>query len=161
MIKGLIEDTLFSTQPAMVLNLKTCASSPPVRKNILSATSCNKRKQIYNWIKNDGTFTLHHSSSHSQAATDHLSVRLNSLNQNVSVKRLMLRQLRATLNKGRTCVFVPEHRLISARLPADSRGLTVWLSLRRSLVQIRGAVLCPQPGPTLHREGDMLPACAQ
>uniref|UniRef100_G3QAS1 Synaptotagmin-like mitochondrial and lipid-binding domain-containing protein n=1 Tax=Gasterosteus aculeatus aculeatus TaxID=481459 RepID=G3QAS1_GASAC len=55
MIKGLIEDTLFSTQPAMVLNLKTCASSPPVRKNILS---------------------------------------------NVSVKRLMLRQLRATLNKG-------------------------------------------------------------
>ncbi|XP_070699186.1 phospholipid transfer protein C2CD2L [Pempheris klunzingeri] len=27
-IKGLIEDTLFSTQPAMVLNLKTCASSP-------------------------------------------------------------------------------------------------------------------------------------
>ncbi|XP_029376002.1 phospholipid transfer protein C2CD2L [Echeneis naucrates] len=28
MIKGLIEDTLFSTQPAMVLNLKTCASGP-------------------------------------------------------------------------------------------------------------------------------------
>ncbi|XP_049897301.1 phospholipid transfer protein C2CD2L isoform X4 [Epinephelus moara] len=28
MITGLIEDTLFSTQPAMVLNLKTCASSP-------------------------------------------------------------------------------------------------------------------------------------
>lgn len=28
MIKGLIEDTLFSTQPAMVLNLKTCASTP-------------------------------------------------------------------------------------------------------------------------------------
>ncbi|XP_026183899.1 phospholipid transfer protein C2CD2L [Mastacembelus armatus] len=27
-IKGLVEDTLFSTQPAMVLNLKTCASSP-------------------------------------------------------------------------------------------------------------------------------------
>ncbi|XP_037323217.2 phospholipid transfer protein C2CD2L isoform X1 [Pungitius pungitius] len=59
MIKGLIEDTLFSTQPAMVLNLKTCASSSP-------------------------------------AAMDHLSVRLNP---NVLVKRLMLRQLRATLNK--------------------------------------------------------------
>ncbi|XP_074527953.1 phospholipid transfer protein C2CD2L isoform X2 [Halichoeres trimaculatus] len=27
-IKGLIEDTLFSTQPAMVLNLKTCVSTP-------------------------------------------------------------------------------------------------------------------------------------
>ncbi|KAM6912065.1 phospholipid transfer protein C2CD2L [Lycodopsis pacificus] len=27
-IKGLVEDTLFSTQPAMVLNLKTCAPSP-------------------------------------------------------------------------------------------------------------------------------------
>ncbi|KAM8897826.1 phospholipid transfer protein C2CD2L isoform 2-T3 [Spinachia spinachia] len=63
MIKGLIEDTLFSTQPAMVLNLKTCISSPP-------------------------------------AAMDHLSVGLNSVNQNVLVKRLMLRQLRATLTKG-------------------------------------------------------------
>lgn len=31
MIKTLIEDTLFSTQPAMVLNLKTCVSSPVVR----------------------------------------------------------------------------------------------------------------------------------
>uniref|UniRef100_A0A3Q3WU59 Synaptotagmin-like mitochondrial and lipid-binding domain-containing protein n=1 Tax=Mola mola TaxID=94237 RepID=A0A3Q3WU59_MOLML len=36
MIKGLIEDTLFSTQPAMVLNLKACASSPLVR-NIQSS----------------------------------------------------------------------------------------------------------------------------
>ncbi|XP_068572321.1 phospholipid transfer protein C2CD2L isoform X2 [Cebidichthys violaceus] len=63
MIKGLIEDTLFSTQPAMVLNLKTCASSP-------------------------------------LAPMDHLSVRLNSVSQSVLVKRLMLRQLRATLCKG-------------------------------------------------------------
>ncbi|KAM4619826.1 phospholipid transfer protein C2CD2L [Polymixia lowei] len=30
MIKELVEDTLFSTQPAMVLNLKTCISSPAV-----------------------------------------------------------------------------------------------------------------------------------
>ncbi|XP_068457545.1 phospholipid transfer protein C2CD2L isoform X2 [Clinocottus analis] len=63
MIKGLIEDTLFSTQPAMVLNLKTCAPSP-------------------------------------LAPVDHLSVRLNSVSQNVLVKRLMLRQLKATLSKG-------------------------------------------------------------
>lgn len=34
MIKGLIEDTLFSTQPAMVLNLKASASSPLVRKSV-------------------------------------------------------------------------------------------------------------------------------
>ncbi|CAB1419987.1 unnamed protein product [Pleuronectes platessa] len=61
MIKGLIEDTLFSTQPAMVLNLKTCASSP-------------------------------------SAPMDLLSVGLNS--QSVLVRRLQLRQLRATLSKG-------------------------------------------------------------
>ncbi|XP_060941675.1 phospholipid transfer protein C2CD2L [Limanda limanda] len=35
-IKGLIEDTLFSTQPAMVLNLKTCASSPSAPMGLLS-----------------------------------------------------------------------------------------------------------------------------
>ncbi|XP_062262942.1 phospholipid transfer protein C2CD2L [Platichthys flesus] len=61
MIKGLIEDTLFSTQPAMVLNLKTCASSPSVPMDLLS-------------------------------------VGLNS--QSVLVRRLQLRQLRATLSKG-------------------------------------------------------------
>ncbi|XP_044225491.1 phospholipid transfer protein C2CD2L [Thunnus albacares] len=63
MIKGLIEDTLFSTQPAMVLNLKTCASSP-------------------------------------LAPMEHLSVGLNSVPQSVLVRRLLLRQLRATLSKG-------------------------------------------------------------
>lgn len=63
MIKGLIEDALFSTQPAMVLNLKTCGSSPV-------------------------------------AHTDHLSVGLNSVPQSVLVRRLLLRQLRATLSKG-------------------------------------------------------------
>ncbi|XP_034539583.1 phospholipid transfer protein C2CD2L isoform X2 [Notolabrus celidotus] len=62
-IKGLIEDTLFSTQPAMVLNLKTCVSSP-------------------------------------LAPMDHLSVGLNSAPQSVLVRRLLLRQLRATLSKG-------------------------------------------------------------
>uniref|UniRef100_A0A8D3ATI2 C2cd2 like n=1 Tax=Scophthalmus maximus TaxID=52904 RepID=A0A8D3ATI2_SCOMX len=36
MIRGLIEDTLFSTQPAMVLNLKTCASSPSAPMDLLS-----------------------------------------------------------------------------------------------------------------------------
>lgn len=63
MIKGMIEDTLFSTHPAMVLNLKTCASSP-------------------------------------SAPMDHLSVGLNSVSQTVLVRRLLLRQLRATLSKG-------------------------------------------------------------
>ncbi|XP_045895444.1 phospholipid transfer protein C2CD2L [Micropterus dolomieu] len=63
MIKGLIEDTLFSTQPAMVLNLKTCASGP-------------------------------------LAPMDHLSVGLNSISQSCLVRRLLLRQLRATLSKG-------------------------------------------------------------
>ncbi|KAM9846725.1 phospholipid transfer protein C2CD2L isoform 2-T2 [Aulostomus maculatus] len=63
MIKGLIEDTLFSSQPAMVLNLKTCPSSP-------------------------------------SAPMEHLSVGLNSVPQSVLMRRLLLRQLRATLSKG-------------------------------------------------------------
>lgn len=63
MIKGLIEDTLFSTHPAMVLKLKTCASS-------------------------------------ASAPMDNLSVGLNSVSQTVLVRRLLLRQLRATLSKG-------------------------------------------------------------
>ncbi|XP_034746722.1 phospholipid transfer protein C2CD2L isoform X2 [Etheostoma cragini] len=63
MIKGLIEDTLFSTQPAMVLNLKSCEPNP-------------------------------------LAPMDHLSVGLNSVPQSVLVRRLLLRQLRATLSKG-------------------------------------------------------------
>uniref|UniRef100_UPI003AAF4B19 phospholipid transfer protein C2CD2L n=1 Tax=Centroberyx gerrardi TaxID=166262 RepID=UPI003AAF4B19 len=63
MIKGLIEDTLFSTQPAMVLNLKTCVSSPAVPMEYLSAG-------------------------------------LNPVSQSVLVRRLLLRQLRATCHKG-------------------------------------------------------------
>uniref|UniRef100_A0A672FR19 Synaptotagmin-like mitochondrial and lipid-binding domain-containing protein n=1 Tax=Salarias fasciatus TaxID=181472 RepID=A0A672FR19_SALFA len=63
MVKGLIEDTLFSTQPAMVLNLKNFVSSPSV-------------------------------------PMDHLSVGLNSVSQSVLVRRLLLRQLSATLSKG-------------------------------------------------------------
>ncbi|XP_029925249.1 phospholipid transfer protein C2CD2L [Myripristis murdjan] len=63
MIKGLVEDTLFNTQPAMVLNLKTCVSSPAV-------------------------------------PMEHLSVGLNSVSQSIPVRRLLLRQLRATSHKG-------------------------------------------------------------
>ncbi|XP_040907073.1 phospholipid transfer protein C2CD2L isoform X2 [Toxotes jaculatrix] len=53
MIKGLIEDTLFSTQPAMVLNLKTCVSSPlapvdhlSVGLNSISQTVLVRRLQL-------------------------------------------------------------------------------------------------------------------
>ncbi|KAL3971188.1 RNA-binding protein 25 [Sarotherodon galilaeus] len=60
-IKGLIEDTLFSTQPAMVLNLRTSSPLAPM---------------------------------------DSLSVAFNSVSQSVLVRRLLLRQLRATLSKG-------------------------------------------------------------
>uniref|UniRef100_A0A8C4DAG2 C2cd2 like n=1 Tax=Dicentrarchus labrax TaxID=13489 RepID=A0A8C4DAG2_DICLA len=56
-----VEENL--TQPAMVLNLKTCAPNP-------------------------------------LPPMDHLSVGLNSVSQSVLVRRLLLRQLRATLSKG-------------------------------------------------------------
>ncbi|XP_011609854.2 phospholipid transfer protein C2CD2L [Takifugu rubripes] len=62
-VKGLIEDTVFSTQPAMVLSLRACASSP-------------------------------------SASVDHLSVGLKSTPQTALTRRLLLRQLRATLCKG-------------------------------------------------------------
>lgn len=38
--------------------------------------------------------------AHSQAPVEHLSVGLNSVPQSVLVRRLLLRQLRATLSKG-------------------------------------------------------------
>lgn len=43
-IKGLIEDTLFSTQPAMVISLRASASSPLVRNVLHSLTSFESLK---------------------------------------------------------------------------------------------------------------------
>lgn len=34
MIKGLVEDTVLSAQPAMVLDLRTCVSSPMVSHSL-------------------------------------------------------------------------------------------------------------------------------
>ncbi|KAF7655845.1 hypothetical protein LDENG_00049510 [Lucifuga dentata] len=49
MIKALIEDTLFSTQPAMVLNLKTCVSSPAVPVENLTAGLNSVPQSILVW----------------------------------------------------------------------------------------------------------------
>uniref|UniRef100_H3D2G1 C2cd2 like n=1 Tax=Tetraodon nigroviridis TaxID=99883 RepID=H3D2G1_TETNG len=62
-VKGLIEDTVFSAQPAMVLGLRACASSP-------------------------------------SASADHQLVGLKSAPQTALARRLLLRQLRATLCKA-------------------------------------------------------------
>lgn len=64
MIKGMVEDTLFSAQPAMVLNLK--ASMSP-----------------------------------SLSPKDHFSGGASSTSHGFLVRRLLLQQLRVTLNKGR------------------------------------------------------------
>ncbi|XP_061559085.1 phospholipid transfer protein C2CD2L isoform X3 [Phycodurus eques] len=61
-IRSLIEDTLFSSHPAMILNLRTCTTSCPV-------------------------------------PAEHLSVGLKPVPQSVFVRRLLLRQLRATLDQ--------------------------------------------------------------
>ncbi|MED6265198.1 hypothetical protein CHARACLAT_022970, partial [Characodon lateralis] len=63
MIKGMVEDTLFGAQPAMVLNLKSFMSP------------CLSPK-------------------------DHLSVGARSTSHGFLVRRLLLQQLRVTLNKG-------------------------------------------------------------
>ncbi|XP_061607616.1 phospholipid transfer protein C2CD2L isoform X2 [Phyllopteryx taeniolatus] len=65
-IRSLIEDTLFSSHPAMILNLRTCTTSCPV-------------------------------------PAEHLSVGLKPVPQSVFVRRLLLRQLRATLSKDQWC----------------------------------------------------------
>lgn len=90
---------------------------------------------------------------------DHLSVELNSVSQSILVRRLQLRQLSVTLSKGQ--IFSTQRRIISVQLSADCWGLIASLCVCRSVVQIRGAVLHPEPGPTLHREDNPLPACAQ
>uniref|UniRef100_A0A8C8A386 C2cd2 like n=1 Tax=Oryzias sinensis TaxID=183150 RepID=A0A8C8A386_9TELE len=98
MIRGLIEDTLFSTQPAMVLNLKASDSSlsPPV---------------------------------------DHLSGGLNSASQRVSVRRLILRQLRVTLSKGQSgelcCILSLDQPASECRthfllIPANPTAVLEW-----------------------------------
>lgn len=38
MIAKLVEDTLYATQPAMILNLRACVSSPAVRRPFLHPT---------------------------------------------------------------------------------------------------------------------------
>ncbi|XP_038145052.1 phospholipid transfer protein C2CD2L isoform X1 [Cyprinodon tularosa] len=63
MIKGMVEDSLFSAQPAMVLNLKASVSP-------------------------------------SSSPMDHLSVGTSSTSHGFLVRRLLLQQLRVTLNKG-------------------------------------------------------------
>lgn len=58
---------------------------------------------------------------------DHLSVGINSAPQSVLVRRLLLRQLRATLSKGQ--IFFPQCHIISVWLPADCQGLAVRLQV--------------------------------
>lgn len=91
---------------------------------------------------------------------DHLTVGLNSVPQSVVVvRRLQLRQLRATLSKGQTSrsgVFQ-----MCSFLPLRCR-LTVWpVCVCRSVVQVWGAVLRPEPGPAVHGDDHTLPVCAQ
>lgn len=114
---------------------------------------------LYNSSCAYADFAVKPFSARSQAPMDHLSVGLNSVPQSVLVRRLLLRQLRATLSKGQIFSlsvrsFLPCFLLI-AEVSLCRCGFC------RSVVQIRGAVLCPEPGPTLHGEVDPLPVCAQ
>ncbi|XP_061903776.1 phospholipid transfer protein C2CD2L isoform X1 [Entelurus aequoreus] len=83
-ITSLIEDTLFSSHPAMVLNLRACAATTP-------------------------------------ATMEHLSVGLKPVPQSVLVRRLLLRQLRATLSKGQWCSSVELCCVISLNQPSTER----------------------------------------
>ena len=90
---------------------------------------------------------------------DHLSVGLNSVPQSILVRRLLLRQLRVTLNKGQ--IFSLSIGSFPSCFLLIAGALLCHSVFCRSVVSVRGAVLCPQPGPTLHREDDPLPVCAQ
>lgn len=135
-VKGLIEDTVLSTQPAMVLSLRACASSPSVRSVCCSLPLLSFLKQ-----KHDQTaccmiheveiyFCFFVFSLCPQASVDHLSVGLKSVPQTALARRLLLRQLRATLLKGQT-VF-PQALIFTVRLPAD------LLTPRSASLQVSG-----------------------
>ncbi|XP_061753565.1 phospholipid transfer protein C2CD2L isoform X2 [Nerophis ophidion] len=83
-ITSLIEDTLFSSHPAMVLNLRACEATTP-------------------------------------ATMEHLSVGLKPVSQSVLVRRLLLRQLRATLSKGQWCSSLELCCVISLNQPSTER----------------------------------------
>nr|XP_057944101.1 phospholipid transfer protein C2CD2L isoform X2 [Doryrhamphus excisus] len=83
-IKTLIEDTLFSSHPGMVLNLRACATSTP-------------------------------------ATVEHLPVGLKPVPQSVLVRRLLLRQIRATLSKGQWCSSVELCCVFSLNQPSTER----------------------------------------
>lgn len=51
MIKGLVEDTVLSAQPAMVLDLRTCVSSPMITKDYLSVGSHGVRRLVLRQLK--------------------------------------------------------------------------------------------------------------
>lgn len=87
---------------------------------------------------------------------EHLSVGLSSVSQSIPVRRLLLRQLRATSHKGQ------RSSLTSTSLPLGLPPINkMSLCVCRSVVQTRGAVLRPEPGPTRHREENPLPVCPQ
>lgn len=50
-IRGLVEDTLFSSQPAMVLDLKTCVSGPMITKDYLSVGSQSVRRLLLRQLR--------------------------------------------------------------------------------------------------------------
>ncbi|XP_061660462.1 phospholipid transfer protein C2CD2L isoform X2 [Syngnathoides biaculeatus] len=83
-IRSLIEDTLFSSHPAVILNLRTCATSFPV-------------------------------------PAEHLSVGLKPVPHSVFVRRLLLRQLRATLSKDQWCSSEELCCVLSLNQPPSER----------------------------------------
>lgn len=50
-IRGLVEDTLFDAQPAMVLDLKTCVSGPLITKDYLSVGSQSVRRLLLRQLR--------------------------------------------------------------------------------------------------------------
>lgn len=50
-ISGLVEDTLFDAQPAMVLDLKTCVASPLLTKDYLSVESQSVRRLLLRQLR--------------------------------------------------------------------------------------------------------------
>ncbi|KAF6728839.1 C2 domain-containing protein 2-like [Oryzias melastigma] len=145
MIKGLIEDTLFTTQPAMVLNLKTSASSllPPVDHLSVGLNSASQRVLVRRLILRQLRVTLSKGQCSrsgelccvlsldqpgSECRTHFLPIPANpiavlewskdiSLELGPETKELRVRLLERS---GTTEKFIPGHALISLNLQSKT-----------------------------------------
>ncbi|KAK3509517.1 hypothetical protein QTP70_035156 [Hemibagrus guttatus] len=126
MVKKLVEDALYATQPAMILNLRACVSSPAVRAHTHTYTHTHTMYIL---------FVVHFFVSliFKEFPREKLEGSQNSSQQSNAIKRLLVRQLKVSrIKKG----------------PQDHVGdLCCVLSLDIPVLEKRTRFLTPSSSP--------------